>query len=330
VGALYGAAALATAQEDPSSARSLATDGLALAEAHGDQLDRLRAHFVQSLVACALGDIPEYRRQAEIALAFAREVDDVPWLVYAMHQAGDATHISGDNIRANELLTEANRLARSQGDLWAESVSIIALAVVSLAIGAVERATDQLRRGLDVAKAIDSPWVMAEALIGRAAVAARAGDNARVARLLGAVDAARTSMGFRFSHDFLGLIDETQDRAVAQLGQAAYDTAWAAGHALTLDQAAAEALGESEPDLPMPLSIATPTPSPARRDLSSLTRRERQVLALLCERLTDAEIAERLFLSVRTVETHVANLLGKLAVSNRREAVALAARFGLA
>ena len=61
-----------------------------------------------------------------------------------------------------------------------------------------------------------------------------------------------------------------------------------------------------------------------------LTRREREVLALLCQRQTDPEIAEALFLSPRTASNHVANILAKLGVPNRREAAALAARQGLA
>jgi DNA-binding NarL/FixJ family response regulator len=50
-----------------------------------------------------------------------------------------------------------------------------------------------------------------------------------------------------------------------------------------------------------------------------LTRREAQVLDLLREGLSDAEMAERLVLSRRTVEHHVASILGKLGVSSRRE-----------
>jgi DNA-binding CsgD family transcriptional regulator len=61
----------------------------------------------------------------------------------------------------------------------------------------------------------------------------------------------------------------------------------------------------------------------------ALTRREREVLGLLCQRLTDAEIADRLFLSPRTVEHHVSSLLGKLGAANRRDAAAISARLGL-
>ena len=69
---------------------------------------------------------------------------------------------------------------------------------------------------------------------------------------------------------------------------------------------------------------------PSRRPRSLvLSRREREVIGLVSQRLTDPEIADRLFLSSRTVETHVSHAMNKLGASNRREAAAMASRRGL-
>jgi DNA-binding NarL/FixJ family response regulator len=61
---------------------------------------------------------------------------------------------------------------------------------------------------------------------------------------------------------------------------------------------------------------------------AGLTQREVDVLRLLARRQTDKEIAEALYLGPRTIQSHVAHILNKLGVDNRREAAA-AARLGL-
>ncbi|HEX6474664.1 MAG TPA: response regulator transcription factor [Candidatus Limnocylindria bacterium] len=72
------------------------------------------------------------------------------------------------------------------------------------------------------------------------------------------------------------------------------------------------------------LATSTNRPSGSARpeELAGISAREREVLSLLAEGLTDREIGERLGISPRTVETHVGSLLSKLGVRNRAQAAA--------
>jgi DNA-binding CsgD family transcriptional regulator/tetratricopeptide (TPR) repeat protein len=103
---------------------------------------------------------------------------------------------------------------------------------------------------------------------------------------------------------------------------------WAAGRSLPIEDAVTMALAV---DLTMPPAAAPGVASvPASLLVApALSPRERDVLTLLCQRLTDPQIAERLFLSPRTVESHVASLLRKLDVTNRRDGAAVAVRLRL-
>jgi len=90
---------------------------------------------------------------------------------------------------------------------------------------------------------------------------------------------------------------------------------------------AGSADGAGASDLFLGVVGATATP---RGDTFGLSRREHEVLALISEGRTNREIGERLFISQKTVGVHVGNILGKLGVSGRVEAAAVAIRLGLA
>ena len=76
------------------------------------------------------------------------------------------------------------------------------------------------------------------------------------------------------------------------------------------------------------LSEMKPT-GPVPPAAKNLTKREREILALVAEGLSNREIAERLVLSPETVKSHVAAILEKLNVSDRTQAAIYAVRNGL-
>jgi DNA-binding CsgD family transcriptional regulator len=81
---------------------------------------------------------------------------------------------------------------------------------------------------------------------------------------------------------------------------------------------------------PPPVDVAELEPSERAAIEFGLTRREREVLALVAEGWTNRQIADHLFISENTAGVHVSNILGKLGASSRTEAAAIAHRLGLA
>jgi DNA-binding NarL/FixJ family response regulator len=117
----------------------------------------------------------------------------------------------------------------------------------------------------------------------------------------------------------------TRGASLAELGAAAFAAAWTAGRSLSLDGAIAAAAAVVVADVPD--GGAEGTRGGPRGD--ALTAREQDVLRLLVDGRSNAEIAHALFIGVRTARAHVASILAKLGVPTRTAAATHAVRRGL-
>ena len=148
-------------------------------------------------------------------------------------------------------------------------------------------------------------WVTAISLEGLARTAVATRQPEAAARLLGAADAVRAATGAPRSAYFVPLHDRNLAETQARLGPSAFETAWAAGHGRPRTGAGGAG--------------APAAGSPADRP-DGLTARELEVLQLVSEGLTNAQVAERLVVSLRTVHAHLRSIYRKLDVRSRSAA----------
>ena len=136
--------------------------------------------------------------------------------------------------------------------------------------------------------------------------------------MLGAVEAALIATGI-VRLVYINHIDPIRAELHTRMGEHAYREAMRRGTSIPLDQAVADLAR---------LIQDTPGNRAESRDTNryALTPREQEVLRLLATRKSDKEIADALYIGVRTVQTHVSNVLAKLDAHNRAEAAALAVR----
>jgi DNA-binding NarL/FixJ family response regulator len=141
-----------------------------------------------------------------------------------------------------------------------------------------------------------------------ASSAALAGRASRAAELLGASEMLRQRIGAEKSRFTHAHVEQARAKAEAILGEDRYAMAYESGSRLDREGAVALALGKTP---------ARQTGTPTDTSSNPLGKREREVADLIAEGLSNKEIASRLFLSERTVETHVYNILNKLGFSSR-------------
>jgi DNA-binding CsgD family transcriptional regulator len=210
-------------------------------------------------------------------------------------------------------------LHRAQSNSLGVAFILASLGLLAARLGDAA-AEGRLLEGLRLSRDLDYKLVIHHCLIGLGALAADAGQLTRGVRLWGAADAMTEAYGTHLTQagravlDYEGRIAATRERVDERI----WVVAWAEGRRMTADQAIAYALA----DEPAPRSPADHYPA-------GLTDREVDVLRLVAQGLTSANVGRRLFLSSRTVEWHLSSIYTKLDARSRTEAARFAVDHGL-
>ncbi|MDL2079926.1 LuxR C-terminal-related transcriptional regulator [Streptomyces sp. GXMU-J15] len=304
--------------------------------------------IMQGAVAETVPVIAEYERAAE-------EARDASALAWSRHHRAMAAVFSGELTRAAQLLEDAVRRHRAVDDPAGAAECGFKLAVVVGLLGDTDRALELCQESQDVTAAHGESWIRADALFAESLIRWQRGERARAdapareaLRLLrpltdrwgialcvevvawnaaadGAMERAARLLGIlRRLWEAIGgtlfaapFMTESHRRCETDVRRAlperVYERAVRRGAGLTLDEALAYVLEESPAD-----------EEPYER--AGLTRREREVAGLVAAGLSNKEIAARLLITRRTVESHVGRTLAKLGLTSRSQLTAWAHR----
>jgi predicted ATPase/class 3 adenylate cyclase/DNA-binding CsgD family transcriptional regulator len=312
---------IASQRGDHTGARVLYEESLALSRAVEDTW-----HIAETLQR--LGDLARLQRDYERAATICHESLDL-WrklgnqggIAETLNLLGEVAQLQGDYQQARSFYTESLSLLRALGSKRIIAGVLHNLGKVAQFDNDHERAAARYLESLALNNEIGYTPGIADCFVGLAAVAAANGFAERAAQLLGAaepyLDAIRGYMPLTDRVNY----EQTLATVRAQLDAAAFTAAVAQSRALPLDQAIAYAqeqpqpLGQGAP-LPEPVpATAAPATYPA-----GLTEREVAVLRLVAQGLTDAQVADRLVISRRTVNGHLRSIYSKLGVSSRTAA----------
>ncbi len=327
--ALDGAAVLALTQGDDGRAAELSAEYLALSRELGDGWGTAAALNMLGVVSRARGDYADAARYLEEALALFRQRGDAGWTALALLNLGTVAYWQGDLDRAGGLLEEALALYRREDDAYGTAVALSDLALVAGEGGDRPRAAALLEESLERWRGVGTKEGLVDWLARVATLATASRQPELTARLFGAAEATREAIGYAFEGPERARQARTADAARAALGGPAFAAAVAAGRALSLIEALADASAFLASILaPAPAASVQPGHNAAAVRVG-LTPRELEVLRLVVEGRSDKEIGDALFISRRTAMTHVANILGKLGVPSRTAAARAAAARGL-
>lgn len=289
--ALWATGWLAVIQGDLSTARCTSDELHSIAPALGQDAQRL-AGLVGAFLSIAQGDSETARR----ALGPLGPMPEQAAGLIVRHMWGLASLIDGDFPAARETFEGSVAICEEVGEQWLRAHALRELTFIAWRQGDSARTREHGAKALQLHLAMDDHLGVGHSLEH---LAWSSHDDLKGAQLLGAADATLAQIGAQ-RHGFLEQEHlRCKERLVRTLGEDAYEAAFETGRTAPFGRAIELALAP-DPD-----------------DSITLTRRESEVARLVARGMSNREIAESLFVSPRTVETHVEHILAKLGLRSR-------------
>ncbi|HEY7882899.1 MAG TPA: LuxR C-terminal-related transcriptional regulator [Streptosporangiaceae bacterium] len=311
---------LALLKADPAAAGPLLHDAVGVARATGQPDVLVEALAMASVAENMAGQHAAARRLLAEAAAASDGLDypSGPIAVLQARALSGFTEADLDTVRSAS--AEALRRAEQIGDRYGQGIMLLNLALADLADGSPAEAGPRLASALRMARELDDRVAQFCLMDATGCQAALTGQPRRAAQLFGAAAAAGTGAGANIMPFLAPLVARIRQETEAALGPARFAAEHEAGRQLSRDAAADLALGG-----PGPEPAADPAAVPAGRGPAGrgpLAKREADVARLVAEGLTNKEIGSRLFISERTVDSHVRSILNKLGFSSRAQIAA--------
>jgi predicted ATPase/class 3 adenylate cyclase len=239
--ALFTGGSLAMWQGDYAVAKRWLEEAEALGRATGDRWMEARALNALGTLAAHEENLERAAARWADSLALMRALGDQRGIAIALHNLGNIAAYQGDLERAAASFKEAVSLARQEGDQQGVALGLSNLGAVARMGGEVAQAEALLREALTLLWKLGDLRACAGGLEELASTAGVAGQGERAARLLGSAAALRETLDAPPPAPWQAEVEQAVAAARTALGEEAWAAAFAAGRAMTLEQAIAEA-----------------------------------------------------------------------------------------